>query len=136
VPYNPDEGFNRIMPGVRYTDVDAALGWLARVFGLTEHLRWTDPETRKVRHAEMRYGENAFIELSDGGEGGLLVIVDDVEAHFRNAKAAGAEIVSEPEDKPWGLRHYRVKDLEGNAWEFAQHVRDVPPSEWGAELAT
>lgn len=130
--YDPAEGFPRIMPGLRYSDVASALEWLSRAFGLEEHLRWTDSDGT-VRHAEMRFGD-AFVELSDGHDAGLLVMVDDVDAHFEKARAAGATITSEPEDKPWGLRQYGAKDHEGNSWGFAQFVRDVPPAEWGAEL--
>jgi uncharacterized glyoxalase superfamily protein PhnB len=64
---------------------------------------------------------------------GVHAYVDDVDAHFERAKAAGATMLSEPEDTPWGDRHYRVEDLEGHRWMFAQHVRDVAPEEWGAE---
>ena len=136
MPYNPAEGFNRIMPGLHYEDVAAALEWLGEAFRLQEHLRWTDPETGRVRHAEMRYGSGAFFELSDGpNNAGLLVIVDDVDEHFANAKARGAEITSEPENKPWGLRQYGCKDPEGHNWGFGQWIRDVRPKEWGAELA-
>jgi len=134
MPYNIAEGFPRLMPGLRYGDVEAALRWLHEAFGLNEHLRWTDGDGT-VRHAEMRIG-NAFIELSDGHDAGLLVFVEDVDAHFERARAAGATITSEPEDKPWGLRQYAAKDPEGNTWGFAQHVRDVDPSDWGAEVKT
>jgi len=136
VPYNPAEGFDRIMPGLYYEDVAGALEWLGEAFRLQEHLRWTDPETGKVRHAEMRYGPNAFIELSDGPHNaGLLVIVDDVDDHYANAQAHGAEITEPLEDKPWGLRQYACKDPHGHTWGFGQWIRDVPPQEWGATLA-
>jgi uncharacterized glyoxalase superfamily protein PhnB len=135
--YNPAEGFDRIMPGLYYDDVAAALEWLGEAFRLQEHLRWTDPETGAVRHAEMRYGSDAFIELSDGPHNaGLLVIVDDVDDHYANAQARGAEITSPLEDKPWGLRQYACKDHAGHQWGFGQWIRDVPPEEWGATVTT
>jgi len=142
--YNPAAGFPRIMPSLRYDDVGGALAWLARAFGLTEHLRWTDGGG-VVRHAEMRI-DQAFIELSAAPEGyrnprrlgavcqSLVVLVDDVEAHYTTARAAGATIIAAPEDKPWGLRQYTAEDPEGHRWEFSQHLRDVPPAEWGAHL--
>ena len=66
---------------------------------------------------------------------GVHVYVDDVDAHFERAKGSGATILSEPEDTPYGDRNYRVEDLEGHRWMFAQHVRDVAPGEWGATEA-
>jgi uncharacterized glyoxalase superfamily protein PhnB len=137
VSYNPAEGFDRIMPGRNYSDVDAALRWLADAFGFTEVLRWNDPESGLPRHCEMRYGDNAFIEVSDGThDEGLLVIVDDVDAHYANAKAKGAEIVTEPADRPWGLRQYSCRDIEGKTWGFGQWLRDVAPEEWGATVSS
>ncbi len=142
--YNPAAGFPRIMPSLRYEDVSAALVWLGRAFGFTEHLRWTD-EGGIIRHAEMRL-VNAVIELSAAPEGyrnpkslgevcqTLVVFVDDVDNHYQKAQAAGANIITTPEDKPWGLRQYTVDDLEGHRWEFSQHLRDVPPAEWGAQI--
>lgn len=55
--------------------------------------------------------------------------VDDVDAHFDHAKAAGAEILTEPADQFYGDRMYRAKDVEGHEWFFATHVRDVSPEE-------
>ncbi len=51
---------------------------------------------------------------------GLYVHVDDVDAHFERAKAAGAEIEGPPEDKPYGDRVYGALDPEGHQWWFAQ----------------
>ena len=50
---------------------------------------------------------------------GVLVYVEDVAAHFERAKAAGARILSEPEEGPPG-RRYRVEDLEGHRWMFME----------------
>jgi uncharacterized glyoxalase superfamily protein PhnB len=143
--YNPADGFPRIMPALRYEDVGAAVVWLRDVFGLREHLRWTGPDG-VVRHAEMRI-EDAYVELSGATEecpspkalGGrvsqsLVVVVDDVDRHFSHAHERGAAIVSELEDKPWGMRQYTAEDLEGHRWEFSQFVRYAPPGEWGARL--
>ena len=143
--YDPADGFPRVMPALRYDDVGAALAWLSDAFGLREHLRWTGPDG-VVRHAEMRI-EDAFVELSGASNeypsprtlGGvshsLVVLVDDVDGHCQDARAAGATIVTEPEDKRWGLRQYTAADPEGHRWEFLQYVRHVQPAEWGAELS-
>lgn len=137
-------GFPRLLPRLRYEDVSAAVTWLNDVFGFTEHLRWTD-QAGTVRHAEVRLGD-LLVELSAAhgdyetpGRLGkwsqsLIVLVDDVDAHYATARAAGADVISEPEDMPWGLRQYTAGDLAGHRWEFAQYLREVPPAEWGAQL--
>ena len=50
---------------------------------------------------------------------GLVILVEDVDAHFARAKAAGARIQSEPADQPYGQREYGVLDAEGHRWWFA-----------------
>jgi uncharacterized glyoxalase superfamily protein PhnB len=61
------------------------------------------------------------------------VYVDDVDAHFQQAKAAGATILREPEDQEYGDRRYDAEDPEGNRWSFAQRIRELTPQEWGAQ---
>jgi uncharacterized glyoxalase superfamily protein PhnB len=61
--------------------------------------------------------------------------VDDVDAHFARAKAAGARIVEDMNETMYGERQFGVIDLEGHHWLIAKHVRDVHPSEWGATAA-
>jgi uncharacterized glyoxalase superfamily protein PhnB len=135
-----------ITPYLLYEDVAAALDWLTQAFGCTEGLRFTDPEGQ-VTHAEIRFGA-AEVMLGHPGptytnprRNGQItafthVYVDDVDAHFAQAKSAGAEILSVVEDKPYGDRAYDAADPEGHRWTFAQHMRDVPPSEWGATAST
>ncbi|HEY2666750.1 MAG TPA: VOC family protein [Actinomycetota bacterium] len=141
--YNPAEGFPQVVPALLYEDVDAAAEWLSRVFGYRELLRWVGPDGR-MGHADMEL-EGGIIMLDAGGEGYrnpeqgaqpsayIVVWVDDVDAHFDRVRAAGGAIVEEPGDRPWGLRQYMVRDLEGHTWEFTQHIRNVQPEEWGAE---
>ena len=50
---------------------------------------------------------------------GVMVQVSDADSHHQQARKAGAHILSEPEDKPFG-RIYRAEDLEGHRWMFLQ----------------
>jgi PhnB protein len=134
-----------IVPYLLYKDCDAALDWLARAFGFEEVLRHSGAEGY-VNHAEMKLGE-ARIFMGDPGEHyrnpkelgqdtvGLYVYVDDVDAHFERAKAAGAEIIRPPEDQEYGDRRYDVADPEGHRWYFASQIREAAPEEWGATVS-
>jgi uncharacterized glyoxalase superfamily protein PhnB len=62
----------------------------------------------------------------------LTVYVDDVDAHYERAKAAGATIELELTTYPWGDRRYQAIDPEGHHWGFAQHMFDAPPDAWMA----
>jgi uncharacterized glyoxalase superfamily protein PhnB len=139
--YDPAEGFPRVVPAIRYADVDAAVDWLSRVFGFRELLRLVDGG--RVQHADMELeGGLVMLEAAAGprdapagadARTSVLVHVADVDGHRDRAAAEGATVVLAPESKPWGLRRYRVTDLEGHLWEFVQHVRSVPPRDWGAQ---
>jgi uncharacterized glyoxalase superfamily protein PhnB len=81
-------------------------------------------------HAELDAGDGSRIFL--GGPGGdyrnpkevgqtalVYVYVEDVDAHHARAKEAGAQIIEEPGDQPYGDRRYAAEDPEGHAWYFA-----------------
>jgi len=133
----------RVTPYLLYEDVAGALAWLTRAFGFRERLRYADREGN-VTHAEMTIGDDGLVMMGDPGaeyrsprkSGGfpaqVYVYVDDLDAHFEQARAAGAEIVSEPAEQPYGDRRYDARDVEGHRWSFAEHVTDVAPEEWGA----
>jgi uncharacterized glyoxalase superfamily protein PhnB len=53
---------------------------------------------------------------------GLVVQVDDVDAHYQQSRAAGARIDNEPVDQPYGQREYGARDPEGHRWWFATPV--------------
>ncbi len=46
------------------------------------------------------------------------VFAEDLDGTFAALEAQGAEIVGPPEDKPWGLRQFTVKDLHGHVYHF------------------
>jgi uncharacterized glyoxalase superfamily protein PhnB len=120
--------FQGITPYLHYEDAAAGLDWLARVFGFEELSRYVDGDGR-VREAEMLLGDHQ-IWLSGrdpgywagkgrGPEQLTLIWVDDVDAHHAQVRAAGIDAEA-PEDKPYGVRMYNVKDPEGYEWGFMQ----------------
>ena len=60
---------------------------------------------------------------------GLYIYVDNVDAHCKRSRAAGAKILQEPEDTFYGDRNYTAQDPEGHHWVFGQHIRDVTDEE-------
>ena len=70
----------------------------------------------------------AISPMSGGVESQFISVqVDDVDAHYQHAIAAGARIANELRDHSWGERTYWALDLEGHRWRFGQR-REVPPS--------
>jgi uncharacterized glyoxalase superfamily protein PhnB len=143
-----------VTPMISYEDAGAAADWLVRVFGFRETMRYAE-ESGKVSHVELEIGNGSVmlgsppgyvnpLRIRDTEAGaawndtpfvidGVHVYVEDVDAHFAHARDAGATILSELEDEPFGDRQYRAEDVEGHRWMFATHVRDVAPEDWGAE---
>ena len=132
---NPPQGTPRISPYLLYEDVGAAVDFVVSAFGFSEHFRMAG-EDGTVNHAEVRFADGEVMMGNPGPDyrgpkttGHLAsmvhVYVDDVDAHFAHAKAAGATILAEPEDQFYGDRRYSAADPEGHHWHFATHIEDV-----------
>jgi PhnB protein len=131
-----------VTPYLLYQDVATAIGWLGQAFGFEERLRFAD-ESGVVTHAELALGDGEVFLGHPGSEyrspkelGAVThlvhVYVEDVDAHHARAVQAGAPILGELEDTPYGDRRYDTEDLEGHRWSFATALREVEPEEWGA----
>ncbi|HEX5065118.1 MAG TPA: VOC family protein [Myxococcota bacterium] len=136
-PYAPQ----RVIPMLVYRDAPAAIEFLRKAFGFSELYR-LDMEDGRVGHAELAYEGNVVALASVYAELGfaspqdlpgihcsLLWYVDDVDAHYRRALAAGATVVGEPTDQSYGDRSYRALDPEGGRWVFATRLREVAPAD-------
>ena len=131
-----------LLPHIVYEDVAMAAAWLSKTFGFVEHYRYGD-EGGQPSGLQMSRGE-AWIMLMRARPGwaspaqagvatqSLTVFVDDVDAHYRRTRSAGASIVEELNETAYGERQYGVEDLAGHHWLFASHARDVRPEDWGA----
>jgi len=119
-----------VFPWRTYDDAHAAIAFLEAAFGAERHA-YHEADDGSVRHAELRFGDGivmvgssrADLPASRGtGERstGIYIAVDDVDAHYARAEAAGAEIVSEPTDLGHS-REYSAKDPEGNGWYFGTY---------------
>ena len=134
----------RVIPMLSYEDAGRAADWIAVAFGFTETDRWSDDDGRAT-HVNMELdggmimlgrpsadyqGPKHHAEVCEQARtwqqtphvvDGVYVSVDDVDAHYAQARAAGATILSELEDNTGiGQRQYRAEDLEGHRWMFAQ----------------
>ncbi|MBI1354333.1 MAG: hypothetical protein GC160_08300 [Acidobacteria bacterium] len=129
----------RIYPCLRYEDAPAMIEWLVRAFAFEKNAVYA-ADDGSIAHAQLSFG-SAMIMLGSGKnsdseldkvfrtprEAGPLssqtiyIAVDDVDAHHNRAKAAGAEILMELTDQPYGSRDYICKDPEGNVWCFGTY---------------
>jgi len=133
----------RAVPMVSYEDVGAAVDWLSNAFGFRESgerfsdgdgrvthaelsldgatvmLGWPGPEYRSPAHHADECEQAARWLATPFVVDGVQVEVDYVDAHEAQARAAGATIIRELEDLPFG-RLYSAADLEGHRWMFIQ----------------
>jgi len=120
------------VPGMLYRNAPEAIKWLCRVFGFEKHAVHKGKD-KLVHHAELTLGSGMIMlgsvrdnetsrmlklpdEIGGAETRGVNLIVDDADAVYKRAKAAGAEIVLDIEDKPYGGRGFACRDLEGRLW--------------------
>ncbi len=122
-------GRPNIIPALRYKDGAKAVEWLGKAFGFENHFV-VPGEGGNVAHAQLSLGAGMIMLGSGKHEPpnpwdevpqGVYVRVDDVDAHYARAKAAGAEVVMELYDTPYGSREYSVRDPEGHLWSFGTY---------------
>ena len=142
----PPPNWPRISTSLYYEDPRAAIDFLCRAFGF-EVQELVPSEDGSVLHSELRFGEGLVMVSAVKPEkfplhraptmiGGantqnMMVYIDDVEAHFAQAKAAGAVIVKEPTTTDhgpeyWSERGYECRDPGGHGWWFYQRLRNPP----------
>jgi uncharacterized glyoxalase superfamily protein PhnB len=130
-----------IVPQLPYEDISAALSFLERAFEFHEI-----PSSRILSedgvllHALVEFGDGVIGVGGQGAHGAIspksagvesqyiTVYVDDVNAHYQRALAAGARIAREPRAHVWGDRSYEALDLEGHRWRFYQRRREATHS--------
>src|SRR5579859_3855598 len=110
-----------IFPSLRFADADAALEWMTGAFGFEQRAVYRSDDG-VVQHAELSLGAGTImLGQGDPASHGIYVVVDDADAHYERAKAAGTEITRELEDTPYGSREYSARDLDGHIWSFGTY---------------
>jgi uncharacterized glyoxalase superfamily protein PhnB len=128
-----------VIPGMHYRNAPDAIEWLCRVFGFEKHAVSAGPGNT-IMHAELTLGGGMIMlgsvndkapnrhmqlpgELGGAQTRGVSLIVKDADEIYARAKAAGAKIVENIEDKPYCGRGFACLDPEGHIW----HVGTYDP---------
>lgn len=115
-----------VLPHVHPQSARKYIDFLKRAFG-AEELAVIEHAGR-VPHAEVRIGD-AVLEMGEPDDragipsNGFFMFVEDVEASYERALAAGATAVRPPDDTPYGVRSAIVRDPEGYLWWPARWIR-------------
>jgi len=129
---------NGAFPIVSYSDPRAAIAWLERAFGATALMVHPPEADQPLVHAEILVG-SGIVMLSDSANAGenpfsfagpvaVYVVVDDPDALFARAEAAGAEIVQGLTDQDYGSREFAARDGAGNVWSFGTYRPAAGPA--------
>jgi uncharacterized glyoxalase superfamily protein PhnB len=120
----------KITPYLLYEDGEAAIDFATRAFGFRVVERSVG--AAGGLHAELELGggqlylgqpTSGFRNAAEVGRTSIVhVLVDDVDAHFERAANAGARIIEELNDLPFGHRRYGCVDPQGHEWYFAQPI--------------
>lgn len=131
------DGYHTATPYLVVHDARAAIGFYKSAFDATEHLLLAAPDG-KVGHAEVRIGDSILM-LSDehpemgfrgpkslgGSAVSILLYVEDVDASFDRAVAAGAKVQRPVGDQFYGDRAGTLEDPFGHVWTIATHKEDL-----------
>ena len=139
-------GYHSITPYLMVRDGARAIAFYREAFGAQELMRFNDPDGR-IAHAEIRIGDS-HVMLADenkefagpqtlGGAGvSLLLYVEDVDATFAQAVAAGATARRPVADQFYGDRMGTLTDPFGHVWSIGTHREDVSMEEMKRRMAT
>jgi PhnB protein len=135
------EGYPRVAPYLIVDGAADAIDFYKTVLGVTERMRMPGPDGR-IGHAELELGDSVIMLADESPEMGarsprsvggtpvtIFAYLEDVDAAFERALAAGATTLRDVEDRFYGDRAGQLEDPFGHRWDLATHIEDVPPDE-------
>jgi PhnB protein len=123
------EGAPTLQPYLHPLRAEPVISFVKRAFGAEELGRYASPDG-VIHHTTIKIG-NAYMEMGEA-QGPyqpmptmFYLYVEDCDALYKRALAAGATSLSEPKDQPYGDRSGGVTDPFGNKWYIATHIKDM-----------
>jgi PhnB protein len=141
------DGYHTATPYLIVSGAAKAIEFYKQAFGAKELMRLADP-TGKVGHAEIKIGDSVIMladEFPEMGAKGpqsfggspisIMLYVEDVDARFAQAVAAGAQATRPVKDQFYGDRSGTLVDPFGHTWTLGTHKEDVSVEEIGRRFA-
>jgi PhnB protein len=133
------EGLHTITPHLTLDNAAQTIDWYKKALGAEELRRSAGPDG-KILHAELKIGNSHFMlnDVMGGGKGpkayggspaSFWVYVDDCDALFNRAVAAGATVQMPLDNQFWGDRAGAFADPEGISWWVATRKEDLTTEE-------
>jgi PhnB protein len=140
-------GYHSVTPYLTIKGAARAIEFYKKAFGATEVMR-LEMGPDAIAHAEIKIGDShvmlsdeapdmhAFSPKTIGGTVGFLMLyTPDCDAMYKQALAAGAKSMREPEDQFYGDRTCQVEDPFGHRWALSTHIEDVSVEETKRRMA-
>lgn len=127
-------GYHTATPYLIVKGAESLIEFLCSGFAAKETCRLMHPDGG-IMHAEVKIGDS-FIMIGEAREdcqampSMIHLYVENADATYERAIAAGATSIMEPKDEFYGDRAGGVKDPTGNCWWIATHQEDVSPEEF------
>jgi len=123
------DGYSTVTPYLTLNNPEATMEFLKKAFGAQETYAMRD-DKGQVQHAEMKVGTSMLMlgrahDQYTARPGNFYMYVEDCDAMYQKALAAGGKSLSEPANQFYGDRHGGVTDAEGNNWWIGTHIEDV-----------
>ena len=127
-----------VIPALLYRDAHKAIDFLVEAFGFEKKAVFDGPDNT-VMHAELTFGNGMVMLGSESNAGAwkqwmvqpdeiggrqtssLSLIVSDAAAVYETAKAAGATIIMDLAEMPYGGKTFACMDPEGHRWSFGEY---------------
>ncbi len=139
-------GFQTVTPHLICEGAADAIEFYKKAFNAVELMRMPGP-AGKLMHAQIQIGSSMVMLADDFPDWGSLgpralkgtpivvhLYVEDTDALYNQAVAAGATAKMPPADMFWGDRYGMVTDPFGHIWSIATHNRDLTPEQMNAEM--
>ncbi|HKR33113.1 MAG TPA: VOC family protein [Terriglobales bacterium] len=127
-------GYHTVTPYLTVANARAEIEFLKRAFGAQTTETLSEESDGTIRHAELKIGDSMLM-LGQARDQwtprptGFYLYVEDCDAWYKRAMAAGAKSLMEPADQFYGDRNAGVEDPEGNYWWIGTRVEDLSPDE-------
>jgi uncharacterized glyoxalase superfamily protein PhnB len=126
-----------VIPSMRYKDAPAAIEWLCHALGFEKNAVYPNPDGT-IAHAQLTFGNGMIMlgsvrdneygrmmrqpeEIDGGNTRGIYLVVDDCDAVYARARAAGAEMAMDIADQDYGGRLFSCRDPEGHLWSIGSY---------------
>jgi PhnB protein len=135
-------GMNTLTPHLVVKGAGRAIEFYKKAFGAQEVARLNAPDGKSILHADLKIGDSHFFLVDEFPQMDCLgpesigrtpvtihIYVEDVDAAFGQAVAAGARVKMPLADMFWGDRYGVLTDPFGHAWSLGTHKEDLAPAE-------